>query len=310
MFYSKDQIEKARNADLLDYLQQNSYRLMKSGRDEYRLEEHDSLVISNNKWNWFSRDIGGNTLDFLIKYEGKSLTEAVGTLIGISGREDTRENIKAYTPEKKKTLNELQLPEKNKDYRRAFAYLIKTRCLDKNIVADIVKEKLIYESKDTHNVIFIGRDKGGNIRHAAMRGTLSDKSYKGDCTGSDKRYCFNLKGKSDTLFVFESAIDLLSHATITKMKRGDYREDHRISSGGVSSIALFQYLEDNPGIKNVVLCLDNDAAGEKAKIRIAKELLEKGYEVSEDFPPSGKDWNDYLKKISNRMKNKNEKDII
>lgn len=310
MFYNKDQIEKARNVNLLDYLQQSGYRLMKSGRDEYRLEVHDSLVISNNKWHWFSQDIGGNTLDFLIKYEGKSLTEAVGALIGISGREYTRENIKAYIPEKKKTVNELQLPEKNKDYRRVFAYLIKTRCLDKNIVVNIVKEKLIYESKDTHNVIFLGKDKEGNIKHAAMRGTLSDKSYKGDCTGSDKRYCFNLSGRSDTLFVFESAIDSLSHATITKMKKGDYREDHRISSGGVSSIALFQYLEDNPGIKNVVLCLDNDAAGEKAKIRIAKELLEKGYEVSEDFPPSGKDWNEFLKKLTNRVKNNEEKDII
>ncbi|SHJ36401.1 DUF3991 and toprim domain-containing protein [Lutispora thermophila] len=303
MFYSKEQIEKARNADLLTYLQQSGYRLIKSARNEYRLEEHDSLVISNNKWYWFSRGIGGNTLDFLIKYEGKRLTEAVGTLIGIYGREDRIVNIKTYIPEKKKVVTELKLPEKNKDCRRVYAYLIKTRCLDKEIVNDMVKEKLIYESKDTHNVVFLGKDKDGNIKHASMRGTLSDKSFKGDCLGSDKKYCFNIKGRSDTLFVFESAIDLLSHATITKMKKRDYREDHRLSSGGVSSVALFQYLEDNPGIKNVVLCLDNDEAGEKAKIRIAKELLEKGYEVSEDFPPSGKDWNEYLKKLSDRMKN-------
>lgn len=301
MFYSREQIEKARNADLLTYLYQNGYRLIKSARNEHRLEEHDSLVISNNKWHWFSRGIGGNTLDFLIKYEGKSLTEAVGALIGISGRDDRIENVKTYIPKMKKKVTELQLPEKNKDYRRVFAYLIKTRCLDKDIVIDMVKENLIYESKDTHNVVFLGKDKEGNIKHASMRGTLSEKSYKGDCLGSDKRYCFNIKGRSDTLFVFESAIDLLSHATITKMKKRDYSEDHRISSGGVSSVALFQYLEDNPGIKNVVLCLDNDEAGEKAKIRIAKELLEKGYEVSEDFPPSGKDWNEFLKKLSYKM---------
>lgn len=314
MFYSKDQIEKAREASLLDYLQQNGYRLMKSGRDEYRLEEHDSLVISNNKWNWFSRDMGGNTLDFLVKYEGKDFMEAVGILTGgkiLESREGSSKYIRPYIRENSQAPpNGIKLPEKNKDFRRLFAYLIKTRCLDKNIVANIVKEKLIYESKDTHNVVFLGKDKEGNIKHAAMRGTLSDKSYKGDCTGSNKRYCFNLSGRSDTLFVFESAIDLLSHATITKMKKGDYREDHRISSGGVSSIALFQYLEDTPDIKNVVLCLDNDAAGEKAKIRIAKELLEKGYEVSEDYPPLGKDWNEFLKKSSNRVKKCEEKDII
>jgi len=301
MFYSREQIEKARNADLVTYLYQNGYRLIKSARNEYRLEEHDSLVISNNKWHWFSQVICCNTYDFFIKYEVNSFTEAVVELLGISGREDRIENIKTYVPKKEKTVTELKLPEKNKNYRRVFAYLIKTRCLDKDIVCDMVKENLIYESKDTHNVVFLGKDKDGNIRHASVRGTLSDKSYKGDCLGSDKRYCFNIKGRSDTLFVFESAIDLLSHATITKMKKKDYREDHRISSGGVSSIALFQYLKDNPDIKNVVLCLDNDEAGEKAKIRIAKELLEKGYEVAEDFPPSGKDWNDFLKKLSDKM---------
>lgn len=299
MFYSKDQIEKARNADLLDYLQQNGYRLMKSGRNEYRLEEHDSLVISNNKWNWFSQDIGGNTLDFIIKYEGKSLTEAVGALIGVSGRENTRRNVKAYIPgKKKKTVDELQLPEKSKNYHRIFAYLIKTRCLDKDIVTALVKEGLIYESKDTYNVVFLGKDKEGNIKHVAMRGTLSNKSYKHDCIGSDKRYCFGIKGRSDTLFVFESAIDLLSHATIAKMKNIDYREDHRVNAGCISSLSLYQYLEDNPGIKNITLCLDNDKVGRAASKKIAADLDDKGkYNVLESFPPSGKDWNDYLKSL-------------
>lgn len=315
MFYSKDQIEKARDASLLDYLQQNGYKLMKSGRDEYRLEEHDSLVISNNKWNWFSRDIGGNTLDFLIKYEGKDFMEAVGILTGnkmMEGREVSSGAIKQYFRENSKVYDGgIELPEKNKDFRRIFAYLIKTRYIDKSIVADMVKEKLLYESKDTHNAVFLGKDKDGNIKHAAMRGTLSDKSYKGDCPGSDKRYCFSIKGRSDTLFVFEAAIDLLSHATITKMKKGDYREDHRVVGSGISAMSLYQYLEDNPGIKNIYLCLDKDKAGRAAAKKMAEELagMEK-YNVSELFPPAGKDWNDFLKKLSCKMKKNEEKDII
>ena len=297
MFYSKDQIEKARNADLLYYLQQNGYRLIKSGRNEYRLEEHDSLVISNNKWHWFSQDIGGNTLDFLIKYEGKRLTEAVGALIEISGREVARENIKAYIPEKKKTVDELKLPEKNNNYRRMFAYLIKTRCLDKDIINDLVKEGLIYESKNTHNVVFLGKDNEGNVKHISMKGTLSDKSYKHECMGSDKRHCFKVKGRSDTVYIFEAAIDLISHATIEKIKSGDYKKDHRITGCGISALPLFQYLEDNPEIRKVMICMDNDAPGREAAAKMRQMLFEKGvYEVSEDYPPKGKDWNEFLKK--------------
>jgi DNA primase (bacterial type) len=73
-------IEQARNVDLLQYLQYKGYRLNKSSAHEYRLEDHDSLVVSNNRWHWFSRDMGGNTLDFLIKYEGMEFTEAVKAL--------------------------------------------------------------------------------------------------------------------------------------------------------------------------------------------------------------------------------------
>lgn len=315
MSYSKDQIEKARNANLLSYLLQNGYRLMRSGRNEYRLEEHDSLVISNNKWNWFSQDIGGNTLDFLVKYEGKDFMEAVGILIR-DKMSESREADSGYIRPYNRVKNEappngIELQEKNKNYRRLFAYLIKTRCIDKDIVTSLVKEGLIYESKDTHNVVFLGKDKEGNIRHAAMRGTLSDKAYKHDCIGSDKRYCFNIKGRSDTLFVFEGAIDLLSHATITKMKKNDYREDHRVIAGGISALSLYQYLEDNPGIKNIILCLDNDKVGRAASKKITEALVSKGkYNVSEQFPPLGKDWNEFLKKLSDRIKNDAEKDII
>lgn len=315
MFYSKEQIEKARNASLLDYVMHNGYRLLKSGRNEYRFEEHDSLVISNNKWNWFSQDIGGNTLDFLVKYECKDFMEAVGILIGdkiLESREINSGYIRPYIRENSEAPpNGIKLPEKNKNFHRIFAYLIKTRCLDKDIVTALVKEGLIYESKDTHNVVFLGKDKEGNIKHAAMRGTLSEKVYKHDCIGSDKRYCFNVKGRSDTLFVFEGAIDLLSHATITKMKKDDYREDHRVIAGGISALSLYQYLEDNPGIKNIILCLDNDKAGRAASKNITEALVSKGKcNVSEQFPPLGKDWNEFLKKLSDRMKNDAEKDII
>lgn len=311
-YYNDEQIKMARNSDLLEYLNRSGYEFMKSGRNEFRLKKNDSLVISNNKWHWFSRGIGGNTLDFLMKYEGKKLPEAVEELIGKTNIHSYgNTNVENYKAEKEKNEVKLELPEKNKDYRRLFAYLIKSRGIDKNIVQDMVNEKLIYESKDTHNVVFLGKDEKGNIKYANMRGTLTKKPFKGDCTGSKKEYGFSLKGKSDTLYVFESAIDLLSHATLTKMKRKDYRKDHRIIAGGVSALSLHQYLKNNPSIKNITLCLDNDKAGKDATKRITDDLKVQGnYNVLEKFPPSGKDWNEYLKKYLFKMKKREDRDII
>jgi len=48
-----------------------SLRISKDSNDEYYLAEHDCLKISNGKYYWFSRSIGGySALDFLVKVRG------------------------------------------------------------------------------------------------------------------------------------------------------------------------------------------------------------------------------------------------
>ena len=79
-------IEHARQMDLLTYLQlcdpQNQVHLP---GDTYCTREHDSLKISNGKWHWFSRHIGGRSaLDYLIKVKGFSLPMAVEQINGYS----------------------------------------------------------------------------------------------------------------------------------------------------------------------------------------------------------------------------------
>lgn len=49
VMYTKYQIAKAQNISLLDYIESRGYDLIYS-HNEVRLKEHDSLVISNNKW--------------------------------------------------------------------------------------------------------------------------------------------------------------------------------------------------------------------------------------------------------------------
>lgn len=107
-----------------------------------------------------------------------------------------------------------------------------------------------------------------------QRGTY-DSRFHGDVNGSDKHYSFALpvNPKNSTVHLFESAIDLLSYATLYKLEGGDWRQLNLLSLAGVYQpkkvieesklpAALTQYLEDYPHIKTVALHLDNDGPGQ------------------------------------------------
>ena len=83
-YVTPEQITQAKELDLLTYLQRYApHELAHVSGNTYCTREHDSLKISNGKWNWFSRGIGGKTaLDYLIKVQGFSFIQAVETLSG------------------------------------------------------------------------------------------------------------------------------------------------------------------------------------------------------------------------------------
>lgn len=69
-------ILQAKQMDLLTYLQSyEPQELVHSSNSVYCTRTHDSLKISNGKWCWHSRGIGGRSaLDYLIKVNGMSFT--------------------------------------------------------------------------------------------------------------------------------------------------------------------------------------------------------------------------------------------
>ena len=66
--YSEEQIRQAKSVDLLSYLQKtDSSQLVRVSGNTFCLREHDSFRISNGKWYWFSRGMGGvSAVDFLV----------------------------------------------------------------------------------------------------------------------------------------------------------------------------------------------------------------------------------------------------
>ena len=72
--------------------------------------------------------------------------------------------------------------------------------------------KILYEEKEHHNLVFLGKDKDGIVRYATKRGTadIYGKKYRGDVAGNDKNYGINIVNeKSTELKVFEANIDLM-----------------------------------------------------------------------------------------------------
>ena len=309
-YLSKDQIAAAREMDLLTYLRRfEPEELVHIGGDTYATRTHDSLKISNGKWCWWSRGIGGtNALDYLTRVEGLSFLDAVQRILGELPHVPPKSEPTAPLPK-----TEFTLPPKHADNRRVFAYL-RSRGIDAEIINHCIKHGQLYEDAEHHNCVFVGYEHG-KPAYGALRGTLSDTTFAGEVPGSDKRFSFAvpLRAGGKTLCVFESAIDALSYLTLLKLRGQDWRAANTLSLSGIyqprkdGSIrfpaALEQYLKDNPGVARIVLCLDNDGPGRAASAAIQKRLSE--YEVIDNPPRSGKDYNDQLrlvKGISGRVK--------
>ena len=300
----KEDIQRAREMDLLTYLTYYEPGNLKhvSG-NVFSTVEHDSLIINNGKWCWFSRQIGGKSaLDYLIKVKGIPFRDAVERIIG---------NITEPLPVVKQAESppkEFVMPELSSDTTRVSTYLT-SRGIDPEITKWCIDHKLIFETAKYGNVVFVGYDKQGNPKHGSMRSTTTP--YKGDVKGSDKRFAFRLIRAEHPrkVHVFEAVPDLLSYATCVKLRGGNWRKETYLSLAGIggSSLpkALEQFLKDYPDISHIYLHLDNDEPGRNAAKTI-KELLSGKYVVKDQPPPSGKDYNEYLQSNRDQIKPKKE----
>lgn len=311
-FYTREEINKAKSIDLYTYLKNyEPDELVYYNKDTYMTRTHDSLKISNGLWYWFSRGIGGKSaLDYLIIVRGMKFLEAVELLLNCS-----KDNISFINNYKIKDRNiKLILPEKNHNNDKVINYLC-GRGIDLSIILKCIDSNLIYESKENHNVVFIGYDKNKEPRYAFIRATNKSR-YMHDAYGSNKAFSFRLDSNEEntTVHLFESAIDLLSYATFLKLNNKDYEKENLMSLSGVYQpskdidnsklpIALALYLNNNQNIKRIILHLDNDNAGRLASKGLIKSIP-KTYEVVDIPPRIGKDFNDFLCfELDNNFKN-------
>ncbi len=285
--FTDEQKLQANAVDLAEFLRSRGEPLLRSGH-ELRMGRNHSVTVRGSEWYDHAAEKGGGPVSFLKEFYGMDYQQAMLTLLG---QDAGQLRSQADTP-REKVKKPFALPPANDTNRRVFAYLLKHRHLDRDVVTAFVRLGLIYEDKGYHNAVFVGMDKTGEAHHAHKRSTNSQgKSFRMTVEGSDFRYAFNWPGSSEHLIVFEAPIDMLSF--ISMYHDSNWSKHSYVALCGTSSLPLLGMLERCPQIQTVHLALDNDQAVQLATRRLAKVVREKGLKV-DALVPVLKDWNEDL----------------
>lgn len=305
--FSNEEINAAGSVGLKELVENLGYQPKKVGLNEYKIEGYGGLFFNSekNKWHCFSNSSGGGVIQFLIDVEGKTWKDSVKYLLdnfvtasydnAVKNYKERHNNKNIDTEEELK--GEIELPQKATQFKRLYAYLIKTRKIGKQTVDFFVKRGELYEN-DKGGMVFIGKAKDGAIKYAMIRGTAENKPFKAEAKNSDKSFGFKVANpRSNKLVVFESAIDLMSYMTLKQEAEEGYilNPDNLLSLGGVGEKALHRMLDENLHIKSIEFALDNDEAGEAARNKFVNKY-ESNFMLSR-LIFRGKDVNEHLIKL-------------
>ncbi len=272
--------EQARQTDLVAFLRQCGETVSPSGSEFQWHYRNQKITIRGNVWYNQYTQIGGDAIAFAQEFYDYSYPDAVMLMLamncGIANPSYTTYPKDEFVP-----------PARNDNMRRVYAYLLRHRYIDKEVLDAFVYRNLIYESAKYHNAVFAGYDKQKKLRHAHKRGTGSESTFKGNATGSEPEYSFHWVGADDSLYLFEAPIDLLSFIS---MNKAGWRNHSYAASCSVSDRVMWQMLKDYPYIRKIYICFDNDTAGQDAAHKIQEKLRKINMECH-ILVPVQKDWN-------------------
>jgi hypothetical protein len=289
----KNKVKQARQTDLASVLTEKFvYDLRFEGYGQYRDKEHSSLVIKENMYCWNSKGESGNSLDFLVRYHNLSFRDAVDILTNSS----SSVVVTTINDNKEAKNNSFEL-DLIKDFEKGYRYLVK-RAISGITVNAFREKKLLALTKEHNNIAFLIKDENGEIVGAELQGT-TEKRFKGIAKNSKSNIGFNIKTDEaiENIYVFESAIDLMSFYSLYRTK-GIANNCLLISLSGLKINTLKNMLKIfhsrcEPGYA-VYLCLDRDAA---ARNFIDKATEDISFLRTIEVPDFQKDWNDYIKHL-------------
>lgn len=299
----------ARQADIVALCQLMGETLFieNEAKGEYRIKGANGLLIWKNCYYWFGSPTGdgrlegqppntsNNTLSFAMYYYGKSFREAI-ILLCESKLSSTPLKIQAQAY-KKAQAQQIVAPAKAIDNKQIIRYLIQERGLDQEIVLEVINKGLLYQEAEHNNCVFVCKNSAGTITGYEVKGILKTKFQRNYGNGG----IFNLVvGEPINLWVFESAIDLLSLYELGK-KAGDLDNVLLSSMGGLSKAEKIRQIALTLKSKNpnsfVKIAVDNDKSGTDFADSFKERNTDLNVEITTPKSIKGnnfKDWNEIL----------------
>ena len=140
IYFTPEEKARAQNTDLVALLRAQGERPIRSGR-EYRTPNDPSVTVRGNKWYDHSARVGGYAVSFVQRYYRLSYQEAVLLLLG---RKDGKRYEQAQpAPAEPKPF---ALPDPYDNMRRVYAYLMRQRHIDREVITGADKQKLLLET--------------------------------------------------------------------------------------------------------------------------------------------------------------------
>lgn len=245
--------EEAKNMNILDVANSLGMNMLKSSRNEYYWDEHDSFKIntSKNMFRWYSKDIGGDVIQMVQTLRGVSFREAINYL-------DTGHFEEAIVQEVTREPFKYLLEKYETDFDNGRRYLKEVRGLSENTIDFFLKEKVLalvnrkYQDGYSEQVlVFKYFDDTQNIIGGTLQGIVPDKDrYEGK--GYLKQIIYNSDGtagvnvtvgeKADRLIFFEAPIDMMSYYELNKHNLNNVK---LISMDGLKESTIARYLTEH-----------------------------------------------------------------
>ena len=283
--FSKEQMQRARKADLYEYLMRYHAGQFKREGQSIHPIGNDSLSIKRGYSGYmdFATEDKGNSVDYLVKYMGYALDQAVfalcGDMGGLSDKKDIAVSDNNRDGFKEKLPPAFPEPAEGR-FRQLFAFLA-GRGIPAKTVQALVDQRLLYQSRERNNAVFINRERDW----AEIRGTytLGAKKFKGVAANcrADGFWWFRTGRGASVVYICEGAIDAVS-LYILHMRHGKSDPAIYVSIGGVSKQPAIDRIKRQMA---AVLAVDNDDAGQQCR--------EKNPELPYILPVM-KDWNEDL----------------
>ncbi|MFL0251158.1 DUF3991 domain-containing protein [Clostridium neuense] len=277
---SKDKINEARSIDFKEFLErEEGFNFIKEGTNYYRCREHSSLILKYKNgiltYCWTSMLQKGDIIQYVKEnITNNNFRRAVEYLLNGYFKEANSTEYKPKIIKGEKSNIEICYA---CNMKRAYAYLCKTRGINPSIVNELIRKKLISQD-NRNNLIFKYLDEKGTVVGAELVGTNTFRRFKSVEKNSDENYGFSLNNgdRIEKLIVFEASIDLLSFLQINYES---IQESLLLGLGGAEKIKKIDtYIKQYKDIREIIICTDNDSAGDKAFHKI-KMIYSNNYNI-------------------------------